>query len=587
MPRAAILAGGPGTTLLPIANLLPKLAFPVANEPLIKHLTRFLLANGVTDVAVVGNSHLDDPLMQERLQHLAEAGTRLQFFTDPGPRGTAGSLHQLQEFSGATPLLVIEGGVFAAGLDLRDLFEVHRERRAGLTMLVGPQRPCEPYAEHLRVGGDDRIHELRTVFHYPRSESGVRSRGIYILDPQALSLVPAQGYMDLKEQLVPLLNEHGIPVCASRAGGYVRPIGDIGDYFAVNKELLSASELPRNGNFGRQIAEDVWAGPGAEVAPNADIVGPVILGPNSRVGSGARIVGPTTIGEGVRIGRNAVVRESILWPQSRVSDEAQVVGSLVGQGCEIPGDRHFDNVVVVDSTEHAQELSFLSRLTDVGHGTLFCQCGKITPTTRRSVRNSVFAGLKRTLDVVGAFIAIVLTAPLFLIVALAIKLDSGGSVFFRQRRCGYRGRTFSMYKFRTMRPDAEQQQEELAKRKDVDGPTFKIFGDPRVTRVGRLLRRSSLDELPQLINVLKGDMSLVGPRPLVRGEMRCAPSWRDIRLQVKPGITGLWQVSARGTTSFEYWVRYDTNYVKHQSMLLDLKILLLTLVVVLRGNGAE
>jgi lipopolysaccharide/colanic/teichoic acid biosynthesis glycosyltransferase len=194
--------------------------------------------------------------------------------------------------------------------------------------------------------------------------------------------------------------------------------------------------------------------------------------------------------------------------------------------------------------------------------------------------------MKRLMDITISAVAFVITLPVLLIIALAVKLDSTGPVLFRQKRCGKGGYDFKMLKFRTMIKDAESQQQRLAAFKDTDGPMFKLTADPRTTRVGAFLRRTSLDELPQLINVLIGEMSLVGPRPLVMDEMKCSPSWRDIRLRVKPGMTGLWQVSGRSEGHFHDWIRHDIHYVMNQSVWLDFKILLKTIKVVLRKVGA-
>ena len=170
--------------------------------------------------------------------------------------------------------------------------------------------------------------------------------------------------------------------------------------------------------------------------------------------------------------------------------------------------------------------------------------------------------------------------------AAAIKLSSPGPVFFRQRRCGRNGGEFWMVKFRTMVKDAEKMQAQLRPLSEVDGPVFKIENDPRSTALGRLLRRYSVDEVPQLWNVLKGEMSLVGPRPLAAREMKFCNAWRDARLKVRPGVTGLWQVSGRSKTSFHDWIRLDIEYVRERSTLVDMKILGKTLVVVLRGLGS-
>jgi lipopolysaccharide/colanic/teichoic acid biosynthesis glycosyltransferase len=195
--------------------------------------------------------------------------------------------------------------------------------------------------------------------------------------------------------------------------------------------------------------------------------------------------------------------------------------------------------------------------------------------------------VKRMIDIVGASIGLILLAPVFLIIALAIKLTNGSPIIFSQERHGRNRRRFRMYKFRTMVNQAEQLQPLLERRNEAAGPIFKIRRDPRVTRLGAFLRRSSLDELPQLLNVLKGEMSLVGPRPLpVRDVSKFEEGWLLRRFCVVQGLTGLWQVNARNTVNFEDWVKQDCEYIDNWSLRLDLRILLKTVPVVLKGTGA-
>ena len=197
--------------------------------------------------------------------------------------------------------------------------------------------------------------------------------------------------------------------------------------------------------------------------------------------------------------------------------------------------------------------------------------------------------LKHLFDRVIAVVIVAAFSWLFVIIALAIKLTSKGPVIFRQARGGKNGRPFSMFKFRTMRTDAEMQREELQRFNVMSGPVFKVENDPRVTAVGRFLRKTSLDELPQLFNVLLGDMSLVGPRPLPMYEVeRIEATAHRRRLSMKPGITCLWQISGRNNvTSFDRWVALDLEYIDNWSPLLDVRILLKTIPVVLFGWGAK
>jgi exopolysaccharide biosynthesis polyprenyl glycosylphosphotransferase len=194
---------------------------------------------------------------------------------------------------------------------------------------------------------------------------------------------------------------------------------------------------------------------------------------------------------------------------------------------------------------------------------------------------------KRAVDVVLASIGLLLLAPVFVLVAAAVALDSPGSAFFRQARVGLGRRKFRMWKFRTMVLDAEAHVAALEERNEVDGAAFKMRDDPRVTRVGRVLRKLSLDELPQLLNVLAGDMSLVGPRPLpVRDVERLAEPWQQRRFSMKPGLTCLWQVNGRHEITFDHWMELDLQYIDQWSPALDLEIVLKTIPAVLRGEGA-
>jgi exopolysaccharide biosynthesis polyprenyl glycosylphosphotransferase len=194
--------------------------------------------------------------------------------------------------------------------------------------------------------------------------------------------------------------------------------------------------------------------------------------------------------------------------------------------------------------------------------------------------------LKRGVDVAFALLVLILAAPLMGLVALIIKLDSPGPVLFRQERVGKGERSFTLYKFRSMTTGAEDQKELLRDLNEAEGPIFKIKEDPRVTRLGRLLRRLSLDELPQFYNVLRGDMSLIGPRPPIPEEVAQYRPWHKRRLEVAPGITGLWQVSGRSELPFDEMALLDIYYVEQWSPALDLKILLRTVPTVLFGDGA-
>jgi exopolysaccharide biosynthesis polyprenyl glycosylphosphotransferase len=195
--------------------------------------------------------------------------------------------------------------------------------------------------------------------------------------------------------------------------------------------------------------------------------------------------------------------------------------------------------------------------------------------------------IKRIFDFVVSLVLIILLAPALLITAILVKLTSPGPVLFFQKRLGLNKRRFSICKFRTMVPDAEKRMNEIEHLNEVSGPVFKIKNDPRITPVGRFLRKTSIDELPQLFNVLKGDMSLVGPRPLpVRDYEGFNEDWQRRRFSVRPGITCLWQVGGRSSIAFEKWMALDLEYIDRWSLWLDFQILLRTIPAILKGSGA-
>jgi len=194
---------------------------------------------------------------------------------------------------------------------------------------------------------------------------------------------------------------------------------------------------------------------------------------------------------------------------------------------------------------------------------------------------------KRVSDIIGAIIGLIIFSPIILIIAIGIKITSEGPVIFKQKRAGLGGRPFTFYKFRSMVVDAEAKKKNLMEFNERTGPVFKMKEDPRVIPIGKIIRKCSLDELPQFYNVLKGDMSLVGPRPPTLDEVSKYEGWQNERLEIKPGITCLWQVFARHKSNFDEWVRLDIKYAQTCCKLLDLKILLLTFPAVLFRKGAS
>jgi exopolysaccharide biosynthesis polyprenyl glycosylphosphotransferase len=212
----------------------------------------------------------------------------------------------------------------------------------------------------------------------------------------------------------------------------------------------------------------------------------------------------------------------------------------------------------------------------------------VEETVRRQIAPKVinYRKRKRLLDIFGSLFLLVLALPVMAVIALAVKLTSRGPVFYTSRRVGRMGRIFDFYKFRSMYVDADSRLSDVMAGNEKDGPIFKMQNDPRITRVGRFLRKTSLDELPQLFNVFRGDMSLVGPRPPLPHEVEKYDDYAMERLAVRPGMTCYWQIMGRSNLSFEEWMKLDHKYLEEMSVTTDIKILLKTPLAVLKGDGA-
>lgn len=201
---------------------------------------------------------------------------------------------------------------------------------------------------------------------------------------------------------------------------------------------------------------------------------------------------------------------------------------------------------------------------------------------------SVFYSLvKRIIDIVGSLVGLIILSPILLVVAILIKLDSKGPILFSQIRVGKNGKKFKMYKFRSMVVDAEELKEKLQEQNEREGPMFKIKDDPRVTKIGKFIRKASIDELPQLINILKGEMTIVGPRPSLPKEVDQFEEWMLERLEVKPGLTCYWQVEGRDDIGFEEWMELDIKYVRERNLLIDIKLIFKTFFVLFGDENAS
>lgn len=289
-------------------------------------------------------------------------------------------------------------------------------------------------------------------------------------------------------------------------------------------------------------------------ATNAKIFGKVIAGNNVQIADDAVIVGPTILDDNVKIERSAVIRASAISAGLTVPESSFIQNRILAKSTAKPNyvnNNQIKNKGVSLSSNSFRTWPILS----------YPRC------------------IKRIADIIAAVVVLVLFAPVIPVIAMAIKLNSPGPVFFKHKRQGQYGKGFSCLKFRTMISGADKFQEKLRFKNQVDGPQFKVEDDPRVTAVGRFMRDTFIDEIPQFINILLGQMSLVGPRPSPEAENSLSPGWHDARLSVRPGITGLWQVrrTRQANQDFQEWIHYDNEYVKNLSLKPDLLICLQTI----------
>ncbi len=588
LTRAVILGGGHATTIFPLANFYSKLEFPLAGEPLLAHQSRHLGRFGVTDIAVLAppRSTESPTLCALRGGALGE-NVSIQLIPDLGLRGTAGALSVLKPYLRSAPFLVIGGNVFPIGFDLEPVLRRHRERRAGITAVVQASTAGAAGRGHVLLDPDDQVLAFDADPTPADGRPTLSFSGIYFCDPIVLDFIRDEGYMDFKEQFIPRLRQVGISVHVYRAEEPLRSIETAKDYYELNRDiLLAGGARAAQTEPGRtQIRSGVWVGRNVTVAPDVEITGPVVIGDDTSIDRGAEITGPVTLGSGCHVGEGVRIRDSLVWDGVDLQPGADVETCIVSEGCTVHAGASTERLVLVSRSRRSRP-SRVPRTAAPSPAPGLTFDDARGASTWAAARSRAARWSKRSFDIAVAAIGMLVLSPLFLTLALLIKLDSRGPIFFRQTRCGRGGRDFRMLKLRTMVGGADRQQERLRQSDGnmMDGPMFKMQRDPRVTRVGRFLRGTSLDELPQLTNVLMGHMSLVGPRPLERKEMQFSPGWRDTRLQVRPGITGLWQVYGRNSHAFHDWIRYDVEYVRNWSLWLDLKILAATFLVLWRGR---
>ncbi|NLF33197.1 MAG: hypothetical protein GX591_20210 [Planctomycetes bacterium] len=569
LTRAVLLGAAAGNGRCGLAAVRPSYLWPIANEPAGVHLVRALHALGIGEVIVCGGEAGDGP-QARRMRLEAEAlGMVLRWAVETAPTGTGGALRALGSPGPDEHVLVACGHIRPSWVSpaLRDL---HFASGADATVLVS--RAAGRPVDTLDLDAEGRVTGARLGDGSPDDWT---SEGLWLLGPAALRRIPATGFYSIREQMIPELVDQGRTVHAVRSRHVADDAGRARRYRRQNEQVLRLMLTEEPGY--RRIAPRVWAADDVRLGRDAVLAGPVLIGAGCTVGDGARLVGPVAIGEGCTIGPGASVSRCVLWDGVTVGRGASATDAVLTDGAALPPQGRVDGAVVV-----AGRGGRLNHLGGATAGVLVAEGRRLHPLSRPSLRRRAADGARRAADVAVAATVLLATAPLLLLAAAAIVLDSRGPIFFRQNRCGRGGRVFGMLKLRTMVADAERRRPDLQKANEVDGPMFKMARDPRVTRVGAVLRRTCIDELPQMINILCGHMSLVGPRPLAPHEMALGAAWRDIRLSVRPGATGLWQVRSRLTPTFAEWIALDSLYVARRSLLLDLRILLETPAAVVR-----
>jgi lipopolysaccharide/colanic/teichoic acid biosynthesis glycosyltransferase len=574
------MASFTGLSLAPV----PKSFLPIANRHLYHYVAGALGAAGVNLLIFC----VPEGLQSQVESLLAGSPPPLNYLIKETGYGSGGSLLEAADLIKDDPFWVVNGDLLLAA-DLTKMLAQHQERRSIATAACLQIHEAPWWMERIETDVAQGIRAIHRVHPFQCKRSRLRPVGLYLFDREVLDFIPQGRYFDLKEQLFPPLYATGAATGVWEVQGYCRTISSIEDYFFANQDvLLGVVQPPQNPIFPADFSVDT---PGSQIAPTAKLLAPAIIADSSRIDENALVLGLTAIGRECQIGAGSIINDCVFLGKAAIGRGGYLDSCVISEDITISDGVILREMAIVknDSGERAEVPLSLRERTNHNYA------GAPGQLEWRAPGGPVYRTIKRLLDIVFSGFGLIITAPLLLILALAIKFDSPGGVFFQQKRCGQNGRSFNMYKLRSMADHSPDLKRELQPFNEVDGPMFKMIADPRVTRVGRWLRATNLDELPQLWNVFKGDMSLVGPRPLSMEEMVYNPRWRDARLSVPPGITGLWQVEKHDGLSFSDWIRCDLEYVQQRCLWLDLKILANTIIYKvmmdflqnIRNNGAS
>ncbi len=459
--------------------------------------------------------------------------------------------------------LTISNGRFVTEIDLRRLHKILAMLQADVIAVnIAPQlRAC---CENARTASHDKLIGFRRLYN-----DSVQPAPIPDDWPHHLFIKTGAIYKILNDNNLPLVFSELIQRCSSNSL-IVRSLNMGGTVFDLDTEdgLLGFFAAKLNGSAKNHLysdnnLRDIPDDKNIKISSGTRLFGKVLLGRNVSIGRDAIIIGPTIIGNDVKIEKKAVIRTSI-----------------IGPGLSLPGNCVIQNRVLINGlAKHRVIKEGASRIYQNGHGRQ--ETNQTAPV--RNFHNNNFrawprfsyAGcLKRFADIAAALVVLLLFAPVLPVIVLVIKLTSPGPVFFKDLRQGLHGKVFNCLKFRTMLVGASRIQDKLRELNQMDGPQFKMSNDPRLSPVGKFLRDTYLDEVPQFLNVLLGQMSVIGPRPSPESENTLCPYWRDARLSVRPGITGLWQICRTRLSGrdFQEWIYFDTKYIRELSLKMDLWI---------------
>lgn len=466
------------------------------------------------------------------------------------------------------PWMVVSFGRFVTHLSGRLL--AHVMARTSADVVAVTARPdLQAYRERIRLTESGELVGYRRLYRdcVEPMPTPTDSPHHLLVRARAIEPVLADGLPDDFSAWLDRCRAAGLTTQAVAAGGVALDLESDSGLVALCRAVLGHPSQPQMKARVVDGAPMSTGAPGASVSPTARFTGSVLLGGAVSVESDAVVIGP-----------------SVLCDHSVIRSGAVVDSCIVGAEALVESRQVVTHVVVVSGKPRHESAATLHQPV------AFPREGTCNESAFRSWPRFSYPGcLKRMADIVAAAVVLILFAPIIPFIALAIKINSPGPVFYADRRQGRHGRLFNCLKFRTMTVDAAEMQDKLRFVSEVDGPQFKMADDPRISAVGRFLRETYLDEIPQFFNVLCGQMSIVGPRPSPESENTLCPSWRDARLSVRPGITGLWQVlrTREPLKDFQEWIHYDTQYIRDLSLKTDLWICWKTFIRMLHNFARQ